>query len=115
MECILFSGADFYILIHVEVLLNLPACHHNIKQSFNCKFSMKLEPFGRCPTVGQASAGSNFSPERAKGFTYGIMEFFPSTQEEEEVYSSCEHMAWQDTKLKPVAAILIHADLHVGE
>ncbi|XP_024396642.1 stress-response A/B barrel domain-containing protein DABB1 [Physcomitrium patens] len=69
----------------------------------------------KCPTVGQASAGSNFSPERAKGFTYGIMEFFPSTQEEEEVYSSCEHMAWQDTKLKPVAAILIHADLHVGE
>ncbi|KAG0565951.1 hypothetical protein M758_7G025200 [Ceratodon purpureus] len=66
----------------------------------------------KCPTVGQASAGSNFSPDLAKGFTYGILELFPSTEEEEEVFASVEHIAWQDTKLKPVAKALILADFH---
>jgi len=63
-------------------------------------------------TVGQASARAVFSPERAKGFDYAIMELFPSTEEEEEVFASCEHIAWQDTKLKPIAGSLLLADFH---
>lgn len=66
----------------------------------------------RCPTVGQASAGSNFSPDLAKGFNYGILELFPSTEEEEQVFASVEHIAWQNTKLTPVVGALILADYH---
>ena len=72
---------------------------------------MNLDPC-RCPTVGQASAGSNFSPDLAKGFTYAILELFPSTEEEEEVFASVEHIAWQNTKLQPVVQTLILADYH---
>lgn len=69
----------------------------------------------RCPTVGQASAGGSYSPDRAKGFNYAIMELFPSTEEEEEVFASCEHIAWQETKLKPIAGTLLLADFHARE
>lgn len=65
--------------------------------------------------VGQVSVGSNFLLERVKGFIYGIMEFFFSIQEEEEVYFSCEYMVWQDIKFKFVVVILIYVDFYVGE
>lgn len=68
----------------------------------------------RCPTIGQASAGTIFPSEKAKEFGYGILELFPSTEDEEEVFASVEHIAWQDTKLRPIAASLLLADFHAN-
>jgi hypothetical protein len=76
--------------------------------------ALELVGSGRCPTIGQASAGKIFASEKAKGFNYGILELFPSTEDEEEVFASVEHIAWQDTKLRPIAGSLLLADFHAN-
>ena len=65
-----------------------------------------------CPIVGQASASSNFLPDLVKGFAYAILELSPSREEEEEVFVSVEHIAWQNTKLQSLVQTLILADYH---
>ncbi|KAH9320567.1 hypothetical protein KI387_015206 [Taxus chinensis] len=53
------------------------------------------------PTIGQVSFGENFSPARAKGFTWGFLSLFPGVKELEELNKNEEHIKLQVEKVLP--------------
>ncbi|GLJ12739.1 hypothetical protein SUGI_0196920 [Cryptomeria japonica] len=53
------------------------------------------------PTIGQVSFGENFSPARAKGFTWGLLSLFPGIKELDELNKNAEHIQLQGEKILP--------------
>lgn len=56
---------------------------------------------GIFPSVGQVSFGENFSPARAKGFTWGSLSLFPGGKELEELNANEEDAKIQNEKVLP--------------
>lgn len=54
------------------------------------------------PSVLQVSFGENFSPARAKGFTWGFLLLFPGVKELEELNTNEEHVKIQNEKVLPL-------------
>lgn len=55
----------------------------------------------RFPTIGQVSVGENFSPARAKGFTWAFLSLFPGIKELGELNKNTEHIQLQGEKILP--------------
>lgn len=53
------------------------------------------------PTIRQVSFGENFSPARAKGFTWGFLSLFPGIKELDELNKNAEHIQLQGEKILP--------------
>uniref|UniRef100_A0A0D6R407 Stress-response A/B barrel domain-containing protein n=1 Tax=Araucaria cunninghamii TaxID=56994 RepID=A0A0D6R407_ARACU len=63
------------------------------------------------PSIGQVSFGENFSPARAKGFTWGFLSLFPGVKELEEFNKNDEHIKLQCEKILPQMENYIIVDM----
>eukprot|EP01018_Ginkgo_biloba_P007897 Gb_21405 [translate_table: standard] len=52
------------------------------------------------PSIVQVSFGENFSPARAKGFTWGFLSLFPGVKELEELNANQQHIKLQYEKVQ---------------